>query len=190
MAYQGNNLTTPLHRLYVARAMAGFDTPIALTTASDAVQRPSTGVLDISRRDIVNPNDAPVIAETIANGLCFMFMGSHATDADNKDMAWRLLAWRNENGPAEIVAYGTAKTGTQAVITYPHNGNGTGALVNWCDTIVITNEYWMKEIEATAAGGDSISKLFLDACGYRYFKMEITTSGDPVANAACYYGYF
>jgi hypothetical protein len=190
VAYQGNNLTTPLHKLYVARAMAGFDTPIDLTSASDAAQRPSTGVLDISKFDIVSPKESPVIAETIANGLCFMFMGSDAADADNKDMAWRLLAWKNENGPAEIVANGTAKTGTQAVVTYPHNGQATGNYVNWCDTIVISNEYWMKEIEATAAGGDSISKLFLDACGYRYFKMEITTSGTPVTNAACFYGYF
>ena len=186
MAFQGNNLTTPLHKLYVARGMATFDTAIDLTSASDAKQRPSTGVLDISRRDIVTPNDAPVIAETSANGLCFMFMGTAAAD---KDMAWRLLAWKNENGPAEIVAYGTATTGSQAVVTYPHNG-ATATNAYWCDTIVITAEYWMKEVEATAAGGNSISKLFFDACGYRYFKMEITTTGDPVTNSAVYYGYF
>ena len=190
MAYKGNNLTTPLHKLYVARGMATFDTAIDLTSASDAKQRPSTGVLDISRRDIVTPNDAPVIAETSANGLCFMFMGSAA---NNKDMAWRLLAWRNENGPAEIVANGTATTGTQEVVTYPHNG-AAATNVFWCDTIVITNEYWMKEVESTAAGGDSIAKLFLDSCGYRYWKMEITEIGgdgdDPVSNAAVYYGYF
>ncbi len=189
MGLKDNHLTTLSHQYFVARALAGFDTPIDLTTASDAAQRPSD-ILDIFAKDIVTPQATPVFPETPANGLCFTLMGSHGSDADNKDMAWRLLAWRNSNGPAEIVANGTAKTGTQAVVTFPHNGAATGGNVNWCDTIVITNEYWMKEIEATAAGGDSMSKLFLDTAGYRYFKMEITTSGTPVVNAACFYGYF
>ena len=192
MAWQGNNLTTLSHKLYVARGMAGFDTRIDLTDASDAAQRPTTGVLDILRDDIITPKDTPVFAETPINGVCFMFMGSDAADADNKNMAWRLLAWRNENGPAEIVATGTAKTGTQAVVTFPHNGQATGNYVNWCDTITLTAESWPKEIETTdITGNNSIAKLFLDACGYRYFKMEITaTETDDVTNSACYYGYF
>ena len=128
-------------------------------------------MLDLLKKDIVDPRDASVFAETPANGLCFMFFGTILAD---KDMAWRLLAWRNENGPAEIVADGTATTGSQAVVKYPHNGLPEETDSFWCDTIVISNEYWMKEIEATAAGGDSVSKLFIDACGYRYFKMEIT----------------
>ncbi len=187
--YYANQLTTISHPYRVARALAGFDTLIDLTAASDAAQRPSD-VLDLLAVDIVTPKDVSVFPETVVNGICFIFAGSHGSDADNKDLAWRLLAWRNSNGPAEIVADGTAKTGTQAVVTYPHNGNATGALVNWCDTIVITNEYWPKEMEATAAGGDSISKLFLDTAGYRYWKMEITTSGTPIVNSAVFYGYF
>jgi hypothetical protein len=189
MAYQGNNLTTLSHKLYVARGLAGFDTQIDLTTAGNAEQRPTTGVLDILRDDIINPKDTPVFAETPINGVCFMFMGTAAAD---KNMAWRLLAWRNENGPAEIVANGTAITGTQAVVKYPHNGVDEETTTFWCDTITLTAESWPKEIETTdTTGNNSIAKLFLDACGYRYFKMEITATGaDDVTEAACYYGYF
>ena len=186
MPYQGNNLTTLSHKLYVARGLAGADTPIDLTTEGDFAQMPSD-VLDILRDDIITPKDAPVFAETPANGLLFSIA---ATAAADKDLNWRLLAWRNENGPAEIVANGTARTGSQAVVVYPH-GVAT-ATAYWCDTIVITAEYWPKEIEATAAGGDSVSKLFLDACGYRYFKMEITLpgAGNDITLAAVFYGYF
>ena len=184
--YYGNQLTTLSHKLYVARGLAGADTPVDLTSEGDFAQLPSD-VLDLFKSDIVTPKDSHIFPESVANGLLFSFA---ATAAADKDLNWRLLAWRNENGPAEIVANGTARTGTQAVVVYPH-GVAT-ATAYWCDTIVVTNEYWPKEIEATAAGGNSVSKLFLDSCGYRYFKMEITLpgAGNDITLAAVFYGYF
>ena len=186
MAYQGNNLTTLSHQYNVARGLAGADTPLDLTTKGNFAQKPSD-VLDLFKVDIVTPKDAPVFAESIVNGICFTFA---ATAAADKDLNWRLLAWRNSNGPAEIVANGTARTGSQAVVAYPHGV--TTATAYWCDTIVVSNEYWMKEIEATAAGGDSVSNLWMDTCGYRYWKMEITLpgAGNDITLAAVFYGYW
>ena len=185
--HQGNALTTIYHSCYVARGLAGADTPVDLTTEGDFEQLPSD-VLDLLRSDIVNPRDTPVFPEIQTAGLLFSFA---ATAAADKDLNWRLLAWKNENGPAEIVAYGTARTGTQAVVKWPHN-NSTATNAFWCDTIVITDDYWPKEIEATAAGGNSISKLFIDSCGYRYFKMEVTLPGigNDITLASVYYNYF
>lgn len=184
-SFSNNSLTTWSHPYFVARALAGADTPLDLTTASDAAQRP-IDALDIFTKDVVSPVDSPVFPESVVNGICFAFA---ATAAASKNIDWRLLAWRNGNGPAEIVANGTAETGTQAVVVYPH-GVAT-ATAFWCDNIVITNEFWMKEIEATATGGNSISKLWMDTCGYRYWKMEITLPvSNPATLAACFYGYF
>ncbi len=180
------NLTTLSHKYYVARGLAGADTPVDLTSAGDFAQLPSD-VLDLAKNDILVPVDTPTLARSEKNGLLFSIA---ATAAADKDLNWRLLAWRNDNGMAEIVADGTARTGTQAVVIYPH-GVAT-ATAFWCDTIVVSNEYWPKEIEATAAGGNSVSKLFLDSCGYRYWKMEITLpgAGNDITLAAVFYGYF
>jgi hypothetical protein len=181
-----NYLTTYSAPYFVARAMAGADTSVDLTAEGDFAQLPSD-VLDLFKKDIVSPVDVPLIPESKANGICFIFA---ATAAHSKNIDWRLLSWRNSNGPAEIVANGTAETGTQAVVKYPHNG-ATATNAFWCDNIAVTNEYWMKEIEATATGGNSISKLFLDTCGYRYWKMEITLPvSNPATLAACFYGLF
>lgn len=186
MSYSKNHLTTLSHQYHVARGLAGADTPIDLTSAGDFAQMPSD-VLDLAKSDVINPVDKLEFTESVANGLLFIFA---ATAAADRDLNWRLLAWRNGNGHAEIVANGTARTGTQAVITYPH-GVAT-ATAYWCDTIVVSNEYWPKELEATAAGGNSISKLFLDSCGYRYWKMEITLpgAGNDITLASVFYGYF
>ena len=186
MAYNHNHLTTLSHQYHVARALAGADTSIDLTTVGDFAQLPSD-VLDLFKADIVSPIAAPVFAESVVNGICFIFA---ATAAHTKFIDWRLIAWRNSNGPAEIVANGTAETGTQAVVTYPHNG-ATATNAYWCDNIVITNEYWMKDIEATATAGNSISKLWMDTCGYRYWKMEVTLPVvNPATLAAVFYGYW
>ncbi len=186
--YVSNYLTTYSGPYHVARALGGADTPIDLTTEGNFAQKPdeSQGVLDLFKEDVLFPVDAPVFPETKINGICFIFA---ATAAHSKLIDWRLIAWRNSNGPAEIVANGTAETGTQAVVIYPHNV--VTATAFWCDNIVISNEYWMKEIEATAVSGNSISKLWMDTIGYRYWKMEITLPvSNPAILAACFYGFF
>ncbi len=181
--YQANYLTTISHQYFVARALAGADTPVDLATEGDFAQLPD--VLDLFADDIVTPKDTPVFPESVANGISFIFAG---TAAHSKNVDWRLLAWRNSNGPAEIVGNGTATTGTQAVVVYP-NGTAT-ATAFWCDTITITNGNWIKEMKSTdTSGNNSVAKLWLDTAGYRYFKMEITLPvSNPVTLTASFYG--
>ena len=184
------NLTTKSHKLYVARQEAVADNTFTanLATQGDFAQKPSGAldVLDIIRLD---PNaseekDPKVIANSIVNGIVFYFMGG---DAPNDTFAWNIYGWRNENGPAELIANGTGVLGTQAVVKYPHNPEAVATNKFWADTLEVDGEHWIKEVEATAHTNNSVSKLWFDTCGYRYFYVEIPTS---VGNMAVYCGYW
>jgi hypothetical protein len=106
------------------------------------------------------------------NGIVFNFAGGNA---DDDAFTWKIYAWRNENGPATLAATGTGILGSQAVVKYPHNGVAATSKF-WADTLVVSNDYWIKEIEATAAGSNSVSSVWIDAAGYRYFYVEIPTA--------------
>ena len=176
-----NNTLT--HKLYVARqeAVANTDFSDNLATQGDFANKPSNAfdVLDIIRLDptVSSVKDPKIFPETIINAIMFSFAGRNAND---DEFSWKVYAWRNDNGPAELVCDGTGILGSQAVVKYPHNGM-TATNRFWADTIIVDNERWMKEVEGTTDGGDSISKLWFDACGYRYFFVEITTSTGPMA---------
>ena len=187
------NLTTPVHKIWPMRATGPEDTLLDLTTKGDFAQKPTTA-LDILQNEIDWTNNASgkphLTHDSEANGIEIFIAGSTAA---GRNVKWYLTAWRNENGPARRVAEGTATTGTQAVVKWPHNG-ATIANTFWCDTIVVTFENWPKEVEATDAGNsNSVASLFLDACGYRYWMMEFrTTEADATAltNLTSYYGRF
>jgi len=183
------NLTTKTHKLFVARQEAAANTTFSdtLATKGNFANKPSSAidVLDIIRLD---PNaddtaDPKVIADSITNGIIFSFAGG---DTDNDAFTWKIYAWRNENGPAKMVAHGTGILGSQAVVTYPHNG-ATATSKFWADTIVVTEEYWQKEVESTGVGGNSINDVWFDTCGYRYFYVEIPTSVGDMASYVSYW---
>jgi hypothetical protein len=187
------NLTTPSHKIYPLRATGPEDTLLDLTTAGDFAQKPATAVdlLQDSLDWTDNSSGTPAVTNILkANGIEINIAGSTAA---GRNVIWYLTAWRNENGPAKRVAQGTATTGTQAVVKWPHNG---AAIANtfWCDTIVVTWENWLKEVEATDAGNsNSVASLWMDTCGYRYWKMEFrTTEADATAltNLTAFYGRF
>ncbi len=182
-------LDTFTHRLFVARPEAAANTTFSdtLTTKGDFANKPS-GALDILDPSFLDPTtevskDAAFRAISKANGIIFSFAGG---DADDDAFTWKIYAWKNENGPAELVVDGTGILGSQAVVKYPHNG-ATATSKFWADTLVITNERWMKEIEATTEGGNSVSKVWFDTCGYRYFYLEIPTA---VGVMSSFFGYF
>ncbi len=183
------NLTTPSHKIFVARAEAAANTTFSdtLATKGDFANKPS-GTIDILDPAFLDPTTqvsggVNVIAKSEINGITFSFAGG---DADDDAFTWTIFAWRNENGPATIVTDGTGILGSQAVVKYPHNGV---AATNkfWADTLVISNDRWFKEIEATSVGGNSVSHVWMDAVGYRYFYVEIPTA---VGVMASYFGYF
>ena len=180
------NLTTPVHKIWPMRATGPEDTLLDLTTAGDFEQKPE-GILDLLKETIQwNEQQPDVIAKTMTNAIEMYMM---ASDAAGKTLNWYLTAWRNENGPAKRVAAGTAVTGTQAVVKYPHNGNPVANMF-WCDTIAVTFENWPKEVETTDEDGhNSVAGLWMDDCGYRYWMLEIE-DGDSssVVNTVVYYG--
>ena len=191
------NLTTKSHKLFVVRPQAVVSTAFsaALANGGDYASKPTSGVVDILDTGLLDVEverpDPKVIADSVVNGLSFSFAGGDAAD---ETFSWKLFAWRNENGCAKLAAEGTGILGTQEVVKWPHTGvattniAGTAADRFWADTIVVTNEYWYKEVESTGVGGDSVNEVWLDCGGYRYFFMEITAQDG--ADMAVFGGYW
>lgn len=177
------------HKLFVARREAVANTTFSdtLATAGDFAGKPSTAI-DILEPEFLDPSisgdtNPSVFAKTKVNGIVFSFAGG---DADDDAFTWKIFAWKNENGPAKLVADGTGILGSQTVVKYPHNDK-TATNKFWADTIVVSNEYWVKEVESTGVGGNSINEVWFDMGGYRYFYVEIPTS---VGAMSSYFGYF
>ena len=134
-----------------------------------------SGVIDIN---------TGLTSEIMVNGISFIFCGGSAADAN---FTWKIYAWRNSNGPAELVGSGTGQLGTQAIVKYPHNSVPVDN-VFWADKLTVTTNVWFKEVKTTdSTGSNSVAKLWFDACGYRFFLVEIPTSD---GNMASYFGYF
>lgn len=187
-------LTTPVHKIWPMRATDTEDTLLDLTTAGDFASKPSAGVLDLLAESVNwtdnSSENSALTHDTETNGMEIYIAGS---TAHSRNAIWYLTAWRNENGPAKRVAEGTCTTGTQAVVKFPHNRCAV-ANTFWCDTIVVTYENWMKEVEATDSGNsNSVASLWFDTCGYRYWLLEFrTTEAEATAltNLTAYYGRF
>lgn len=187
-------LTTLSDNLRIARNEADEDgTLLDLTTKGDYANRPAilgttgVGVIDLHRPD---GTEEDTTGQMRANGIEFMFTGGSAAD---KTFGWRILAWRIK-GPARLAAVGTGILGTQAVITYPHNGE-TATSKFWANTLVVTNENWPKEVEATDVGNfESVASVWFDDAGYRFWKVEITdadgSTGDEAGDIASWWGYW
>ena len=165
-----NNLTTLSHKLRIARNEADEEVYLDLTIAGDYDSKPSIlgdtgkGIVDILGEKFEGAT------ETEVNGIEFMFSGGSEA---GKTFSWRIIAWRNSNGPARIMAEGTGELGTQALVKYPHNG-ATATSRFWADNLVITYENWMKEVEVTDTGNsNSVASIWCDAAGYRYWLVEI-----------------
>ena len=169
-----------IQRAYgVLRAEASADTPLDLTSAGDFANKPATAV----------EIPANVAQGSTANYIQIIVC---AGDAADDTLRWRLLGWRAENGPAEIIAKGTtdALLGTQAVVKYPHNG-ATATNKFWVDTFVVDNYYWGKQVIATDPSGNSVAKLILDIFGYKWIMLEITDGSSSSAELfSAYWSYF
>jgi hypothetical protein len=181
------NLTTVMHKLFVARpeAAANSDFSDNLATEGDFANKPDGAVdlLNIVKNDPTVDGCVSVIADTVINGIEFNFAGGNA---DGDAFTWRIYGWRNENGPARVVCDGTGVLGSQAVVKYPHN-KVVAPDRFWADTIGITNDRWIKGVEVDSDGGNSVGSCWFDCVGYRYFYVEILTS---VGDMSVYIGYF
>ncbi len=190
------NLTTPAHKLYVARNEAdengatGAPAVFVLETESDFAQMP-TATLDLQRRDLFNPNDLNTSANLVQNGVAFSFSGGSAA---NKTFTYDIYTWGNENSPARLQVSGAGVIGTQQVVKFPHNGvTATGRF--WVDTITITYQNTLKEAKSTdTTGNNTISELWFDITGLRYIFIQISSAdgstGTEAGDIAVYYRYF
>jgi len=197
MAYKGNSLTTCSTRLYVARNEAdengATDAPdvFVLETESDFAQMPTT-VLDLAKKDLFLPKEGQKFGELEQNGLAFSFSGSSAA---NKTFTYDIYVWALGNGAAKHIINGTGTLGTQQVIKYPHNGEEPDSTRYWADTLTVTWENHLKEVESTdATGHDTISEVWFDGTGIRYIFIQISdadgSTGTEAGDIACFYRYF
>lgn len=164
----------------VLRAEASEDTAITLTTAGAFASKPSSAIeLPVSGGNTGPDNSIEII---VCGG-----------DAANDTFSWRLYAWRKDNGPARLVAYGTGILGTQQVVTYPQGGTATNKF--WADTFVITSQHWLKtdSVSTSTVGGNSVSSLWFDGSGYTWLYLEITDADGTSTEAeslTAYYSFF
>lgn len=179
-------LTTLSQKLRIARNEANEDaTLLDLTTKGNYANMPSIlGATGIGVIDLI-PDKHESITEMKVNGIEFFFAGGSIAD---KTFGFRILAWKPSNGFARLAVVGTGILGTQAVIRYPAvPGGGDATATNrfWANTLVITNENWPKEVEATDAGSfESVSSVWMDAAGYRFWKVEITDADGTTGTKA------
>ncbi len=193
-----NNLTTILHMLRIARNEADEDaTLLDLTSEGDAPSRPDNlGATGVGVVDIIKDKHESA-TDTVINGIEFFFSGGAAAD---KTFGWRILAWRQANGPARLMSVGTGVLGTQALVTYPavpNQGTTPTPATNkfWADTLVVTAPNWPKGLESTnVTGNNSVASIWGDIAGYRYWKVEITdadgSTGTEAGDVAVWYGYW
>lgn len=197
MSHTGNNLTSLSSRLYVARNEAdengatGAPVVFVLATESDFAQMPATA-LDLSKKDLFLPKDGQFFAELEQNGLAFSFSGSGAA---GKTFTYDIYVWANQNGAAKHIINGTGILGTQQVVKYPHNGAAPDATRYWADTLAVTWENHLKEVESTDTDGhNTIAEVWFDGVGYRYVFVQISaadgSSGTEAGDIAVFYRYF
>ncbi len=190
-------LTTLSHRLFVARNEAdengasGAPAIFVPATEGNFAQKPSTA-LDLQKLDLFSPRETKHSAEMIQNGLAFSFMGSSAA---GKTFTYDMITWGNENSPARHVVNGTGILGTQQVIVYPHNNTATSATRYWADTLTVTWENWIKEVESTdITGHNTVAEVWLDDTGSRYWFIQISdadgSTGTEAGDISVFYRYF
>lgn len=188
-------LTTLTHQLRIARNEANEDAALLdLTSEGDYAQMPAIlGATGVGVIDIVGERHESTI-EVPVNGIEFYFCGGNL---DGRKFGYRILAWKTANGPARAVAWSGGDTcflGTQKVVKYPHNGN-TATNKYWSDHLVVGNYNWPKRVRATDVGiFNSVGSIWFDACGYRFFKVEITNAdgvtGTEAGNMAVYWSFW
>ena len=195
---------TYLDKLYVARLEnhedgSGGTAPAAidLTAAGDFANLPAnTIVLDLSKYSVyaTEQKDASIRPIHKANGIEFFFCGGSAA---NKTFGYKIIAWKNENGMARLLAVGTGILGTQAVVYYPHDPTAAATNKFWADTLTVTssNTNWLKPVKSSDTNGNNTAaSVWTDDCGYRFWKIEITdadgSTGDEAGNISVYWGFF
>lgn len=153
------------------RAPANEDDPaIDLTSEGDWDQKVSSAIeIKSNDHNVLNTND--------------IFIALAAGAAADKTLTWRLFAWSVFNGMIQQAAYGTAKTGAQAVVKYPNKA--AAANIFWCDTLVVTGYSWPLAVKATPGGGnDSVAMITLQTFEWAWWFMQIEDADGATGDEA------
>ena len=195
------NLTTPAHKIFVARAeadengAAGAPAIFVNATAGDFANKPST-TIDALDPAFLDPTlgaekAIAIIANSKVNGIAFSFCGGSAA---GKTFTADFFTWANENGPAKHTVNVTAELGTQQVVVFPHNGV-TATSKFWADKMTVVWENHVKEVESTdKVGRNSVGEIWLDLSGLRYIFIQISnadgSTGTEAGNVSSFFRYF
>ncbi len=195
------NLTTPAHKIFVARAeadengAAGAPAIFVNATAGDFANKPSTTIdaLDPAFLDptLGSEKSVEIIANSKVNGIAFSFAGGSAA---GKTFTADFFTWANENGPAKHTVNVTAELGTQQVVVFPHNGV-TATSKFWADKMTVVWENHVKEVESTdKVGRNSVGEIWFDLSGLRYIFIQISnadgSTGTEAGNVSSFFRYF
>ncbi len=133
--------------------------------------------LSVTTRNFANRNvgtgNAVKIPEGI-NSVSITFIGKPANQT--AVFTWTLYGYRDTNGMAQKLAYGTGNLGDVAVTIHPITGAVATDLF-YADFLAITAQYYMKtmaEKDVGAASGE-VANLNLDIGGLKYLLLELTT---------------
>ncbi len=168
--------------LLLLRADANEDTDlIDLTTEGDFAHKPATAKQLKPRDDGTGHG---------GNAIELFFCGGPAADSN---CAYKVWAWRRNNGMVRMVATGYVTLGTQTVVKYPDNGAAaTGKY--WADTITVTGRGNKTVTSSATTGSNEVASLWFDLCGYEWVYVEITNAdgvtGTEAGGILVYYSYW
>lgn len=164
------------------RDTADEDTALVIATAGDFAHKPATA---ISLPNRLEANDRLTAARIVSLIIC----GGAAAD---KTFSYNIYAYRDINGPAELVATGTGTIGSQAVVLYPHDGS-TATNIFWADTLTDTGDWIGDGVRIDDSGNNRVCKLTFDVFGYRWLYAEILeadgTTGTQAGDITVYYSF-
>lgn len=154
------------------RAAANEDSPVIdLTSEGDFDHKPASAI-ELKSNDFGLGSLAGDIFIALAAGA-----------AANKTLTWRLFTWAKLNGMIQQVAYGTGRTGSQAVVVYPDKVAAPNKF--WLDTLVVTAYSWPLPVKATVGGGnDSLAMLSMQTFGFPFWLMQIEDADGSTGDEA------
>lgn len=162
----------------------------------EAVTEDDTPVLTLTTRNYANRNAGTGNVVQVPYGLnaiLIAFIGKPSDQATA--FVWRLYGFRQKNGMAEMIAYGTGNIGDLAVTVHPIS-NVADATLYYADELTITAQYWPKPVVIKDIAGSSgeVAKIVFDACGITELLCELTacdkdTGTETDSLEAIYTGY-
>ncbi len=141
-------------------------------------------VLSVTTRNFANKNVGTGNAAKIPHGIntvMITFLGK-ASD-QTAAFTWRLYGYRNTNGVAELLAYGTGNLGDVAATVHPITDVAATDLY-YADYLTITAQYWIKTIAVVDVGASSgeVAKIVFDLAGLEHLLLELTDCDAGTAN--------